>query len=87
MVPGKSAELNSTCEPGRSRAWAVNGANTPRSRTARRRSGPRRRRWQALEVDVVLGQPDRGEALQEQEVVDHARLGRDRCGPSGPRSR
>ena len=29
MVPGKSLELNTTCEPGRSSACSVNGANTP----------------------------------------------------------
>ena len=79
MAPGKSAELNSTCEPGRSSACTVNGANTPTQSNCA--AGERRRGGvglHALEVDVLLGHARLGEALQEQEVVDDAGLGGDR---------
>ena len=58
MAPGKSFELNSTCEPGRSSACSVNGANTPtQSNCAAGERGGGGVGLDALEVDVVLGQP------------------------------
>ena len=87
MVPGKSAELNSTFEPGRSSACRVNGANTP----TQSNSPPAKpaaaasvgRPGKSMSSSVM---PDRVEALQQQEVVDDAGLGGDRLARPGPRS-
>ena len=65
IVPGKSALLNTTCEPGRSSAVSVNGANTPtQSNSPPAKRGRGGVGEHAAEVDVVLGEarPSRGPA-------------------------
>ena len=77
IVPGKSAESNSTLLPGRSSACRVNGANTPAaSNSPFEKAAAASAVGQARELDVGLAHADRVEPLQQQEVVDDAGLGR-----------
>ncbi len=78
MAPGKSFELNRTCEPGRCSACTVKGANTAtQSNWPPANAAAAASVLHALEVDVVFGHARLGQALEQQEVVDDAGLGGD----------